>query len=190
MAAYTQVTTAVTGDTITAAVWNNEFSAIADALNGISNAQIAADAAIALSKLATGALPTGITVAAENISDDTKVSSITFVIGDGLSTVSTGVAGYLEIPFACTINRYTIIADASGSIQVDIWKDTYANAPPTNADSITASAPVSLSSTQKNQDSTLTGWTTSISGGDILGFNVDSATTVKQVTISLKVTKT
>ena len=38
--------------------------------------------------------------------------------------------------------------------------------------------------------STLTGWTTSITAGDILGFNVDSITTCKQVTLTIKVTKT
>ena len=41
----------------------------------INNAKIASDAAIALSKLATGALPTGITVASANIPDLTIVNS-------------------------------------------------------------------------------------------------------------------
>jgi hypothetical protein len=72
---------------------------------------------------------------------------------------------------------------------VDIWKDTYANFPPLDADSITASAPPTLSSAQKAQDSTLTGWTTSVAAGDILAYNVDSATTVTRVLVSLKCTK-
>ena len=95
----------------------------------------------------------------------------------------------MRIPFACTINRVTMMADQSGSIVVDIWKDTYANFPPTDADSITASAPPTISSAQKSQDSTLTGWTTSISAGDFLAFNVDSCSTITRVTISLKVEK-
>lgn len=53
MAAYTQVTTATTGATLTAAIWNNEFAAVAAAVNSISNSQIASDAAISLSKLAS-----------------------------------------------------------------------------------------------------------------------------------------
>ncbi|GAI37997.1 unnamed protein product [marine sediment metagenome] len=80
-------------------------------------------------------------------------------------------------------------ADQTGSIVVDIWKDTYANFPPTDADSITASAPPTISTAQKSQDSTLAGWTTSIAAGDILAFNVDSCTTITRVTISLKVAK-
>lgn len=121
---------------------------------------------------------------------DTSISSITFVIDGGGSTITTGVKGFLEIPFNCTINRATLLADVSGSIVVNVWKDTYANFPPTVADKITASAPPTISATTKAQDSTLTGWTTSITAGDILAFNVDSATTITKVTLSLKVTKT
>ena len=114
-------------------------------------------------------------------------ASLTFIIDGGGSAITTGQKGHLEIPFACTISRVTMLADKSGSIVVDIWKDTYANFPPTDADSITASAPPTISSAQKSQDSTLTGWTKSISSGAILAFNVDSCATITRVTISLKV---
>ena len=82
-----------------------------------------------------------------------------------------------------------MLCDQSGSIVVDVWKDTYANYPPTVADTITASAKPTVSTATKGQVTTLTGWTTSITAGDIIGFNVDSATTVQRCTISLKVTK-
>jgi len=118
-----------------------------------------------------------------------NVITITFVIDGGGSAITTGEKGHLEIPFACTITQVTMLADQSGSIVVDIWKDSYANFPPTDADSITASAPPTISSAQKSQDSTLTGWTTAINAGDILAFNVDSCSTIERVTISLKVTK-
>ena len=114
-------------------------------------------------------------------------ASLTFVIDGGGSAITTGQKGHLEIPFACTIKRVTMLAAQSGSIVVDIWKDTYASFPPTDADSITASAPPTISSAQKSQDSTLTGWTKSISSGDILAFNVDSCSTITRATISLKV---
>lgn len=117
------------------------------------------------------------------------VTTITFIIDGGGSAITTGEKGHLEIPFGCTINQVTMLADQSGSIVVDIWKDTYANFPPTDADSITASAPPTIATAQKSQDSTLTGWTTSIAASDILAFNVDSITTVTRVTISLEVTK-
>ena len=121
--------------------------------------------------------------------DNAKIADLCFVIDGGGSAIATGVKGDLEIPFACTINRATLLADQSGSIVIDIWKDGYANYPPTVADTITASAKPTLSGAAKSQDSTLTGWTTSISAGDILRFNVDSAATLTRVTLSLKVTK-
>jgi len=119
------------------------------------------------------------------------LASITFIIDGGGSAITTGQKGHLRIPFACTINRVTMMADVGGAIVVDIWKDTYANFPPDNGDSITASAPPTIAATnQKSEDSTLTGWTTAIAADDILAFNVDSCATITRVTISLKVTKT
>ena len=92
-----------------------------------------------------------------------------------------------RVPFDCTIVGNELYADASGSIVIDIWNDTYANYPPTDADSITASAPPTLSTADKSTDTTLTGWTTSLSAGDILKFNVDSVSTVTRVTLVLLV---
>ena len=123
-----------------------------------------------------------------------NTDAIEFVIDGGGSAITTGVKGYLEIPYACTINRATLLADQSGSIVVDVWKTTYASfdggaTHPVSGDKITASAPPTISSATKAQDATLTGWTTSVSAGDILAFNVNSATTVTRITISLKVAK-
>ena len=110
--------------------------------------------------------------------------------GDG-DVITTGeLKPGLQIPFAATIESVTLLADQTGSIVVDIWKDSYANYPPTVADSICGSAKPTLSSAIKSEDTTLTGWTKTIAAGDILLFNVDSATTVQRVTLILKVTKT
>lgn len=129
------------------------------------------------------------TVAMARLAAAAKTLTITFIIDGGGSAITTGEKGHLRIPFACTISRVTMMADQSGSIVVDIWKDTYANFPPTDADSITASAPPTISTAQKSEDSTLTGWTKTINADDILAFNVDSCTTITRVTISLKVAK-
>lgn len=120
--------------------------------------------------------------------------SVTGILGvtiDGAgSAITTGIKGYLYVPYACTITVAELAADVSGSIVIDVWKDTAANFPPTDADSIAASAPPTLSSAQRSSDSTLTGWTVSLAAGDYLGFNVDSASTVTRVTLALKVTRT
>ena len=121
--------------------------------------------------------------------NDVTVGTVTFIIDGGGATITTGVKGYLTIPFACTINEWTLLADQSGSVVVDIWKDTYANYPPLVADTITASAKPTITTATKGQSSTLTGWTTTIAAGDVLAFNVDSITTCQRVTLSLKVTR-
>lgn len=122
------------------------------------------------------------------------VETIEFVIDGSGATITTGMKGYLEIPVGYTINRATLLADQSGSIVVDIFKCTYANFDPTthpaSGDKITASAPPTITTAKKSQDATLTGWTTAITAGDILGFNVNSVTTIQRVTVSLKVTRT
>lgn len=119
------------------------------------------------------------------VSNAIKDVALPFIIDGGGSAIATGVKGFIEIPYAGTIQSVRLLADQSGSIVIDLWKDTYANYPPTVADTITASAKPTLSSATKAQDTTLSGWTTSVSAGDILGVNVDSASTVERVTLSL-----
>lgn len=107
-------------------------------------------------------------------------------IGDGLNVISTGVAGDVSVPFAATITGAYLFADTTGSLVVDVWKDTFANYPPTVADKITASAPPTISAATKSADTTLTGWTTSIAAGDCLRFNVDSVSSIKRATLILE----
>lgn len=139
-------------------------------------------------------LTAGSNISVTNSSGGIQISStpnagIEFIIDGGGSAITTGIKGDLQIPFACTINSWTIMADQSGSIVIDVWKDTFANYPPTGADSVTGSAKPTLSAAQAATSSTLTGWTTSISANDIIRYNVDSASTVTRVTISLTVTR-
>ncbi len=114
-----------------------------------------------------------------------SVVAMNFVIDGGGSTLSTGEKGYLEVPFDMTITGVTMLADQTGSAVLDIWKDTYANYPPTVADSITASAKPTISSAVKVKDTTLTGWTTTVAAGDILAFNLESVSSIQRLTISI-----
>lgn len=122
----------------------------------------------------------------------TAVQTITFIIDGGGSAITTGIKGDLEIPFACTINAWTLLADTSGAIKVDVWKDTYANYAPTDADSITNSHEPEISASGiKAQDTDLADWgDVTIEAGETLRFNVDSCTSITRVTLSLKVTRT
>jgi hypothetical protein len=118
-------------------------------------------------------------------------SAIGYAIDGGGGEITPGLLGAgLIIPFSCTITSVTLLADQIGSIVIDIWKDTYSSYPPTVADSICASDKPTLSSAIKSENTTLTGWTKTIAAGDVLRLNVDSADTVQNVTLILKVTKT
>jgi len=119
-----------------------------------------------------------------------STASIVFVIDGGGNAITTGIKGDIAIPFNCTINSWRLLADVSGSIVVDIWEDSYANFPPTVADTITGTSLPTITSSTKNESSTLTGWTTTLTSGDILRFNVNSVSTITRVTLSLQVTKT
>lgn len=121
---------------------------------------------------------------------------VNVTIGDGTNEVPDGIWCDLHLPnMALTVTRASLLATkftsgSTGSIVVDLWKDTYANFPPTDADSITAAAPPTITTAAKAEDATLTGWTTSCAARDIIRVNVDSCTTISLVTLSLHFTYT
>lgn len=179
-------------------------------VSGIVNADIAAGAAIASTKLSGVTTPSSTdTFTNKTIDADGTGNSITnidvpeiqsgsnilivgleLIIDGGGSAITTGEKGHIEVPFDCTIDRVTMLADQSTTTTIDIWKVAYASFPPADGNSITASAVPTITADTDSQDSTLTGWTTTITAGDILAFNVDSNNNATRVTISLKVTKT
>jgi len=114
-------------------------------------------------------------------------SGIDIIIGDGDNVISTGIAVGCEVPHGILLTsvRVGALDGLTGSIKIDIWKDTYANYPPTDADTITGGNEPEISSGVKDEDTTLTSWTKTLSKGDWLIFNVDSVSTFKKVIISL-----
>jgi hypothetical protein len=110
--------------------------------------------------------------------------------GNG-TTPAIGSKFRLEIPYACTINSVTLLGDLTGDAVVDIWVDTYANYSPTVADSICGSNKPTISSSNKGQLTSFSTWTTtSIAAGSIAVINLDSVSTITDLTIIVKVTKT
>lgn len=103
------------------------------------------------------------------------------------TVVSTGSKGYKVITEDCTITGWTILWKESWSVVIDIKKCTYAWFPTTS--SIAWTEKPTLSSAQKNQDNTLTTWTTSLTAWDILEFIVDSATTITRFNLFINIQK-
>ena len=123
-------------------------------------------------------------------------TAIEFIVkGSPGHVLGTGLAGYLVAPYGGVINGYAMLADASGSIAVDIWRCSYAQfdagvTHPVLADSICGGNLPAIVSDVKVQGAA-TGWITAFSPNDVLAYNVYSTSgTISQLTLSLNVTKT
>jgi len=121
------------------------------------------------------------------LSSLTGVFSVT--IDGGGDAIATGKKAWLVMPFACTLNNWTIAANASGAIVIDINRSTYANFASTV--SITnGHEPTITASAQKAQDTDLSDWTSvAIVAGDVIEFEVDSCTTISRCTLAVKYTR-
>lgn len=107
----------------------------------------------------------------------------TIVNGSG-SVITAGIYGYIPVDIASTIVGWTVAGDAIGSIVFRIlMNDPLSVYPPTTI--ISASAPPQLSSQSYATSSVLTGWTTTVPAGRVIGIEVVSASIVKLVTIQL-----
>jgi hypothetical protein len=119
-----------------------------------------------------------------------KTQPITFNISSGVA-ITTGIKAEWRCPYACTIQSWTLLADTSTTCAIDIWKDTFANYPPTDADSITNGHEPALTASTNAEDTSLGDWTTvAIAAGDVLIFNVDSNDNATRLTLILNVVKT
>src|SRR5580704_11699446 len=85
-----------------------------------------------------------------------KARAITININGAGSTPATGVGARWSSPAACTITGWTLVADQSGSAVIDVLRGTYAAFPTTS--SIAGTDKPTLSSAQKAEDLTLSGW--------------------------------
>lgn len=86
-----------------------------------------------------------------------------------------------------TISQVVLIADASGSVTVDVQtvaQTSYTG--PGSASSITAADTPALSAAVRFSDTTLTGWTTALAANTVACFVMSSPATVKWVNITVK----
>lgn len=118
------------------------------------------------------------------------VRGATWVRGSGqINTPVNDVDIY--IPEALEIRQAIILTEGgTGSCVIDIWKDTYANFPPTDSDSITGGNEPEISSGTSYSDPTLSGWTTALAAGDVVRFHLDSSVTFTRISIFLVLRKT
>lgn len=114
-----------------------------------------------------------------------QARDIPMVIGDGVNTIAAQTI-YLFVPYNFTVTGWQLIANASGSIVIDIQKTSYASFP-ASFTSVAGTEKPTLSSAQKNEDLTLSTWTdVTWTKGEIIAFVVEATpTTVARVTLRL-----
>jgi hypothetical protein len=159
----------------------------------LTGIELGHDTDTTLTRASSGVLAVeGVNVETVATTANARIASVGITIDGGGSAITTGIKGYVEVPYACTITAWTLLADTSGAIVIDVWKDTYANFPPDNGDSITnGDEPEITASGVKAQDTSLGNWTTvAVAAGDVLAFNVDSVTSITRAHLILKVVKT
>lgn len=116
--------------------------------------------------------------------------TLTMGIDGGSAVPATGIyaGAAVPVPFDATITEWLMYGTPSGSAVLDILKDTHANFPPTDADRIAGTDKPTLTTAQKASSTALTGWTTSITAGDVLVPEIESITTITSVKVILKLT--
>jgi hypothetical protein len=117
----------------------------------------------------------------------TLVGSAGITVDGGGTVPTTGSKGFVQIPYSGVITGWTLIADQAGSVVFNVKKSTYAAFPSTVT--IVASAFPTLASAQNATSTTLTGWTTTITAGDVLEFVINSVSTLTRVTLELQITR-
>lgn len=129
-------------------------------------------------------------IGVDSITASSMSGALLVVFDGGGSVIASGAQIDLRVPYHCTLNRFSLLADQSGAAHVMVWKDSLANFPPVEADDISGNG-LAITADDNGVDTSLTGWTTALVAGDILRFNMSGASsTITKVTAELEVTKT
>jgi hypothetical protein len=109
-----------------------------------------------------------------------------YITGQG-TTITTGFKGIVVIPYSMTVTSWHIVsyngsgAALSGSIVVDVYR---------NGTSMIGAGNKPTLSSSSDSSANVSGWTsTTITLEDIIMFKVDSVTTCKEVSLTIKGTK-
>lgn len=120
--------------------------------------------------------------------------SIQRELGNGTTAIVAGEEVWVPIDIDGDIVEVTLLADAAGDVVLDLQQDTFANFPPTGADSLinTGAGGVkpTLSTARTLRVTSFANWTVGLIGGRILRIVVDSAATITRLLINIKVKRT
>ena len=122
-----------------------------------------------------------------------KVGSCGVIFTSVSGVVTNGTTGYAQVPYNGTITGWTLVStSASGSCTVTVFKDTFANYPPTSPTDNIFTVQPALVSQIKNQDlaPTFVGSQATVAAGDWIGFTISGVALVSWVNLTLSITKT
>jgi hypothetical protein len=114
-------------------------------------------------------------------------TAIGITIDGAGSAITTGDKGSISIPYNATLNDVTMIADVSGVCIIDILKSNFSTYP--SSSSICSTSKPTISGAIKSVDASLAGWDTNIQSGDILDFQVLSASNITKLNLTIGATK-
>lgn len=104
------------------------------------------------------------------------------------SVLTTGLKGYIHVPYLCAVTGWTFTANQTGNLSMNVHQMTYANFYREN--SIVGTEKPLITGDWKGQDLNLTTWATGITGGNILAFIVESVASIKTANLSLHCIRT
>jgi len=124
---------------------------------------------------------------------NSALTSLNFQMNGGGVALTTGIKGFIEVPYACDIVYWTVLlasgagATAAETVAIDILRSTYSGFA-TIPSIVGAGTKPGTSSATKNQGAPASWTSVAISAGDILGFQVTTApATAQMCTLSLRV---
>lgn len=183
-AAYVGQTSITTLGTVGTGVWHG--TAIAVAYGGVPSTS-----GVTSGYVLTNASGTPTWEASAGGATNTEVVKGTFTSSTAL-IASASQDVYATCPVAGTIEGVRIFTvGGAGSCEVGVSKVAYASYPPVwSTNSICASDIPTISAGISYNDTTLTGWTTSVSAGDVIGFHLVSSSNFTSVQIQLWIQQT
>jgi hypothetical protein len=122
-----------------------------------------------------------------------KVGSCGVIFTAVSGVITNGTTGYAQVPYNGTITGWTLVStSASGSCTVTVFKDTFANYPPTSPTDNIFTVQPALVSQIKNQNlaPTFVGSQATVTAGDWIGFTISGVALVSWVNLTLSITKT
>lgn len=112
-------------------------------------------------------------------------SAVEFLLDGGGAAISSGSYCRFEVPYNCTVARWTLIGDGNASsIEVEIWAVSFAGFPPASEDDITATSPMTIASGASGQDTNPSTWST-MTAGEIGVVHVVGCSGIQKCTVSL-----